>query len=148
LCRHFQIDPSPELDWLESILTVTPDWKSNLVHLINHQPLVQSGAGLRLLTMHGAKGLEFQTVILPALEEDSQASPFTRRHSIQEEEHLIYVAVTRCKLNLYLSYSRLREIHHQSEERRPARCISIFKPLAHYMLNATDEHKPHQMSLF
>lgn len=93
------------------------------------------------MTMHSAKGLEFQTVILPAMEEDT-------RSSLQEDEHLLYVAVTRCKENLHLSYSRQREIHHQWVDRNPSRYINVFRPLAHFILNVPNNHKSRQMSLF
>lgn len=141
LLGYYQVEKSPELDWMESILTTTPKWKTNLQQMINRQPLVQIINGLRVMTMHSAKGLEFQTVILPAMEEDT-------RSSLQEDEHLLYVAVTRCKENLHLSYSRQREIHHQWVDRNPSRYINVFRPLAHFILNVPNNHKSRQMSLF
>ena len=61
--------------------------------------------GVRLLTMHAAKGLEFDTVFLPSLNEG--VIPSVRagtRDEIEEERRLLYVAMTRARKRLYLSY--------------------------------------------
>jgi DNA helicase-2/ATP-dependent DNA helicase PcrA len=61
--------------------------------------------GVRILTMHGAKGLEFETVFIPGLNENS--IPYRKAvmvQEIEEERRLLYVALTRAKKNLHLSY--------------------------------------------
>ncbi len=64
--------------------------------------LDNSGNGIRLITYHSAKGLEFDTVFLPYLGEEI----FLRDNSDTEEERrLFYVGITRAKENLLLSYS-------------------------------------------
>ena len=57
------------------------------------------------MTMHAAKGLEFDTVFLPSLNEGVLPS----RHAvsipeIEEERRLLYVALTRARKRLYLSF--------------------------------------------
>lgn len=62
---------------------------------------------LKILTMHESKGLEFDTVIIPDLSED--ICPYKHKfykRNIEEERRLFYVAVTRAKKNLYLSYCK------------------------------------------
>ncbi|MBR0172822.1 MAG: ATP-dependent helicase [Lachnospiraceae bacterium] len=69
------------------------------------QPSGQDKNGVRLLTMHAAKGLEFDTVFLPSLNEG--VIPSVRagtRDEIEEERRLLYVAMTRARRRLYLSY--------------------------------------------
>jgi len=64
--------------------------------------LDNSGKGVNLITYHGAKGLEFQTVFLTCLETET----FLKKDSdIEEERRLFYVGITRAKENLFLTNS-------------------------------------------
>lgn len=73
-----------------------------------------------LMTIHAAKGLEFDTVFVTGLEEDlfptsgSKNSP----RLLQEERRLLYVAITRAKTRCYLSYAQQRWRY--SEQTYPA----------------------------
>ncbi|WJW79777.1 UvrD-helicase domain-containing protein [Bartonella sp. TP] len=65
---------------------------------------------VNLMTMHAAKGLEFETVLLPGWEKDF--FPFLHRgNDIEEERRLAYVAITRAKNNIYITYAKLRYIY-------------------------------------
>jgi DNA helicase-2/ATP-dependent DNA helicase PcrA len=64
------------------------------------------GRGVNLLTYHRAKGLEFEAVFLPRLEEGLM--PYKRSRSVAalaEERRLLYVGLTRAKSRLFLSWS-------------------------------------------
>jgi DNA helicase-2/ATP-dependent DNA helicase PcrA len=64
------------------------------------------GRGVNLLTYHRAKGLEFDAVFLPRLEEGEL--PFKRAKSdaaVDEERRLLYVGITRARRHLMLSWS-------------------------------------------
>lgn len=62
-----------------------------------------------LLTVHSAKGLEFENVFLVALEEGIFPSSYAEGdEDLQEERRLMYVAITRAKENLNMSYAKTR----------------------------------------
>src|SRR5262249_6879863 len=66
----------------------------------------ESGRGVHLLTLHRAKGLEFDTVFLPRLEEKELPARQARTAAeVDEERRLLYVGMTRAKRTLWLSWS-------------------------------------------
>jgi DNA helicase-2/ATP-dependent DNA helicase PcrA len=71
---------------------------------------------IQLMTVHSAKGLEFDCVFITGLEEglfpheNSAADP----DGLEEERRLMYVAITRARKRLYLSFSQTRMLHGQT----------------------------------
>jgi ATP-dependent DNA helicase UvrD/PcrA len=64
------------------------------------------GRGIHLLTYHRAKGLEFEAVFLPALEErELPVRQAKTEAAVAEERRLLYVGITRAKRHLALSWS-------------------------------------------
>ncbi len=81
--------------------------------------------GVRLMTVHASKGLEFKHVFVVGLEQDlfPHKNIGNRKRSKEEEEEerrLFYVAVTRARKNLYLSYAELRTIFGQKQINAPS----------------------------
>jgi DNA helicase-2/ATP-dependent DNA helicase PcrA len=82
-----------------------------------------AGRGVHLLTYHRAKGLEFEAVFLPRLEERELPSKLSRTaDALAEERRLLYVGLTRAKRHLTVTWSGrpssfLAEL--QIEEERP-----------------------------
>jgi DNA helicase II / ATP-dependent DNA helicase PcrA len=65
-----------------------------------------AGRGVNLLTYHRAKGLEFEVVFLPRLEEGELPFKRSRRgEALAEERRLLYVGMTRAKRHLELTWS-------------------------------------------
>jgi len=79
----------------------------------------QAGAGadaLQLMTVHAAKGLEFHAVFISGLEEGLFPHDNSRNdpESLEEERRLMYVALTRARRRLYLSFAQSRMLHGQT----------------------------------
>ena len=81
--------------------------------------------GVRLMTVHASKGLEFNHVFIVGLEQDlfPHKNIGNRKRNKEEEEEerrLFYVAVTRARKHLYLSYAELRTIFGQKQINAPS----------------------------
>jgi DNA helicase-2/ATP-dependent DNA helicase PcrA len=71
---------------------------------------------VQLMTVHSAKGLEFDCVFVTGLEEGLFPSErsMSDYEGLEEERRLMYVAITRARKRLYLSYSQTRLLHGQT----------------------------------
>ncbi|HET9402967.1 MAG TPA: UvrD-helicase domain-containing protein [Burkholderiales bacterium] len=80
-----------------------------------HQALAGADA-LQLMTVHSAKGLEFHSVFVSGLEEGlfPHENSLTEADGIEEERRLMYVALTRARRRLYLSFAQSRMLHGQT----------------------------------
>jgi DNA helicase-2/ATP-dependent DNA helicase PcrA len=79
----------------------------------------QADAGqdaLQMMTVHAAKGLEFDAVFITGVEQGlfPHESSVMERNGVEEERRLMYVAITRAKKRLYLSFAQSRMLHGQS----------------------------------
>ncbi|MCL2162257.1 MAG: UvrD-helicase domain-containing protein [Betaproteobacteria bacterium] len=82
----------------------------------DHQAGAQEEA-VQLMTVHSAKGLEFDIVFLSGLEEELFPHINSLHESVaglEEERRLMYVAVTRARERLYLSHAQTRSVHGQT----------------------------------
>jgi len=72
---------------------------------------------LQLMTIHSAKGLEFDIVFITGLEEGlcPHEQSLIESDGLEEERRLMYVAVTRARENLYLTYAQSRLMYGQTQ---------------------------------
>lgn len=79
----------------------------------------QASAGqdaMQLMTVHSSKGLEFDAVFITGLEEGLFPHENSQQEEggVEEERRLMYVAITRARRRLYLSFSQTRMLHGQT----------------------------------
>ncbi|PZP63907.1 MAG: DNA helicase II [Azospira oryzae] len=80
---------------------------------------------LQLMTVHSAKGLEFHTVFVTGLEEGlfPHEQSLLTPGGVEEERRLMYVALTRARRRLYLSFAHSRLLHGQTRYNVPSRFL-------------------------
>jgi len=90
-----------------------------------HQAQAGSDA-LQLMTVHAAKGLEFHTVLISGLEEGlfPHENSLNQDDGLEEERRLMYVALTRARRRLYLTFAQSRMLHGQTRYNIASRFLS------------------------
>ncbi|HAG72669.1 MAG TPA: DNA helicase II, partial [Gammaproteobacteria bacterium] len=85
----------------------------------------ESEDAVQLMTLHTAKGLEFQLVFLAGLEEGlfPHKMSMDSLTGLEEERRLCYVGITRARTKLYLSHAESRRLHGDVNLCRPSRFI-------------------------
>jgi DNA helicase-2/ATP-dependent DNA helicase PcrA len=71
---------------------------------------------VQLMTVHSAKGLEFDAVFITGIEEGlfPHEQSLSDADGVEEERRLMYVAITRARKRLYMSFSQTRMLHGQT----------------------------------
>jgi DNA helicase-2/ATP-dependent DNA helicase PcrA len=110
----------------------------NLGGFLEHVSLViendenTSGEQISLMTMHGAKGLEYDAVFLPGWEEgvfpSQRALEEKGSEGLEEERRLAYVGITRARRHCYIYYAANRQIYGQWQAALPSRFIDELPP--------------------
>jgi len=85
---------------------------------------------LQLMTVHSAKGLEFQAVFITGLEEGlfPHEQSVMEDDGLEEERRLMYVAITRARTRLYLCYAQTRLLHGQTRYNVASRFLDEIPP--------------------
>ncbi|MDF2650537.1 MAG: hypothetical protein K0Q73_6342 [Paenibacillus sp.] len=89
------------------------------------EKIMEERDAVKLMTVHGSKGLEFGNVFLIGMNEGIFPSRNTR--DMEEERRLAFVAVTRAKRNLTITSSRTTRNWGKTEEMAPSRFIEELK---------------------
>ena len=95
----------------------------NKITLMNQDEESEEGGQVNLMTIHSAKGLEFDLVFLAGVED--QIIPHARSldenpDNVEEERRLFYVAITRAKEKLFMTACRTRRIMREVQETGPS----------------------------
>jgi DNA helicase-2/ATP-dependent DNA helicase PcrA len=126
------IEAPGRLENLKELVRALADFE-NLSGFLDHVSLVmeneeQSDADrLNMMTLHAAKGLEFDTVFLPGWEEGMFPSQRTMDESgakgLEEERRLAYVGLTRARKRAIVSYAANRRIYANWQSSIPSRFV-------------------------
>jgi DNA helicase-2/ATP-dependent DNA helicase PcrA len=96
------------------------------VTLVSDVDDLDEGGRVVLMTVHGAKGLEFECVIMTGMEEEM--FPYKgidpgESEELEEERRLAYVAITRARRHLVMTHTQMRQIFGRTRWNRPSRFL-------------------------
>jgi len=120
-CAKDAIDENQGIDMLQLLDKLTLNERDS------SEDEEKKGNTVSLMTIHAAKGLEFTNVFVVGCEEDilPHKNSLTEKHGLAEERRLFYVALTRAKKRLHLSYCLERFMGGQSGSIKvPSRFLS------------------------
>ncbi len=126
------IEAPGRLENLKELLGALEEFES-LAGFLEHVSLVMEAAGdqgqdqVNLMTLHAAKGLEFETVFLPGWEEglfpNQRALDEGGVRGLEEERRLAYVGLTRARQRAIISFAANRRIHGSWSVAIPSRFV-------------------------
>jgi DNA helicase-2/ATP-dependent DNA helicase PcrA len=87
-------------------------------------------AAVQLMSVHAAKGLEFDTVFITGLEQGlfPHENAIENKDGLEEERRLMYVAITRARKRLYLTHAQNRLLHGQTRYCLPSAFLREIPP--------------------
>ena len=85
----------------------------------------ENSSKVLLMTLHNAKGLEFNIVFMPGMEENLFPTyrAVNEESEMEEERRLCYVGITRARKKLYMSSAETRRVYGRNEMRNPSRFL-------------------------
>lgn len=107
-----------------------PEFLENVALVSDLDAMKESGGAVTLMTLHMAKGLEFNNVFIAGMEEN--VFPLTRaifdEKLLEEERRLAYVGITRAKRRLFLSHARSRMLYNNRNNNELSRFVTEIPP--------------------
>ncbi len=145
-------DSAGRVENLEEFLTTLERFDSvraflEHVALVNEDESDSGPERISLMTIHAAKGLEFDTVFLPGWEDETFPSPRSleerRPHGLEEERRIAHVAVTRARKNVAITYAARRFAFGSFQYRTPSRFLTELPDASvHYLQDGFDTDIP------
>jgi DNA helicase-2/ATP-dependent DNA helicase PcrA len=94
------------------------------IALVTQQDELRDEPAITLMTLHNAKGLEYETVFVVGCEDGSFPHMKALEEGGEEEERrLCYVAITRARSRLYMTWTRERRLFGRAERNLPSRFV-------------------------
>lgn len=134
-------EPADAQTFLENVSLISKD------ESVGDKQAADTGT-ITLMTLHAAKGLEFDGVFLVGLEEGvlphnrsfHGSDEEKRRSALEEERRLLYVGMTRAKKRLFLSFCQERFMHGKTSPSDPSRFLrelppEVFEPGARWIMD-------------
>ena len=102
------------------------DFLENVALVTDLDNMNETGGAITLMTLHSAKGLEFDCVFLAGMEET--IFPISRAmfddNQMEEERRLCYVGITRAKKKLFMTHARTRMLYNNRQANQISRFVS------------------------
>ena len=126
------IESQSRLDNLKELIHALEEFESlqeflEYISLVNDVDEQNQEKMVSIMTLHAAKGLEFDTVFLPGWEDGLFPSQRTIGESgtkgLEEERRLAYVGITRAKRRLFITYTANRRMYGQFHNNLPSRFL-------------------------
>ena len=121
-------DEEAESEQIEQTEPTLNDWLMSVSLESDVAGEEENTGSVTLMTIHGAKGLEFPVVFLTGLEEGvfPHARALEDEVQLQEERRLCYVGITRARELLYLTRAEFRALNNNAGVRLPSRFLKEF----------------------
>jgi len=102
---------------------------------------------VRIMTMHGAKGLSARVVFIPGLEEETLPGPWRQPYPglVLEAARLLYVSITRARAACIMSYAGTRVVNGQFSRRTPSRFCAQLGGVFSYRTNGLTAQEVQQI---
>lgn len=106
------------------------DFLENVALVTDYDAIDENGGAVTLMTLHAAKGLEFDVVFMPGMEEGifPTTRALTDPESLEEERRLAYVGITRARKRLFLLHAYSRAIYNSRSSNELSRFVSEIPP--------------------
>lgn len=128
-------DDQEKLENIRELVSVASQYGSvetlleNAALATDQDELERTNRAVKLMTVHASKGLEFDYVFITGLEEDLFPHKRMNENNVtqaeeEEERRLFYVAITRARKKVFLSYAQLRTIFGTQKVNTPSQFIS------------------------
>jgi DNA helicase-2/ATP-dependent DNA helicase PcrA len=124
------IEAQGRLENIEEFINSLSDF-SNMIEFLEYASLVEAKDeknlqdAISVMTVHAAKGLEFDLVFVPGLEDGvfPSSKSVEERNGLEEERRLMYVAITRARKELILTFAKSRYVFGDYQMQMPSRFL-------------------------